>query len=220
MNKLRTVSVAAALLVAGVPSPPRRLRLGPSVSMAASAAVGATAVGALGAAAVGAAAVGVVPGSASGLPQAHSLVPHSPPPITAMATVIPTAMVTITPTVIQTAMVTITPRVIAPPISPRLTPPPMRRRLTETTATEILFATTAMVFVTRATAMVFVTRATAMVFATRATAPLTWDDQSGLAGTGADMLGRDMDVALGKPVLLTAPPSKRVLAGTERTPKS
>ena len=40
-----------------------------------------------------------------------------------------------------------------------------------------------------------------MVFATRATAPLTWDDQSGLAGTGADMLGRDMDVALGKPVL-------------------
>ena len=33
------------------------------------------------------------------------------------------------------------------------------------------------------------------------TAPLTWEDRSDLAGTGADMLGRDMDVALGKPVL-------------------
>jgi hypothetical protein len=51
---------------------------------------------------------------------------------------------------------------------------------------------------------VFATRATAMAFATRATAPLTPDDRSGLADTGADMLGRDMDVASGKPVLLIA----------------
>ena len=141
-------------------------------------------------------------GSASGLPQVHSLVPHLPPPITAMATVIPTAMVAITPTVIPTAMVTITRRLIAPPISPRLTPPPMRRRLTETTATETTpIETTAMVFVTPATAMVFATASAAMVFATRAIAPLTWEDRSDFAGTGADMLGRDMDVALGKPVL-------------------
>jgi hypothetical protein len=58
-----------------------------------------------------------------------------------------------------------------------------------------------------------------MVFATRATAPLTWDDRLGLVGTGADMLGRDMDVALGKPVLFAALLIKRVLAGTERAPK-
>jgi hypothetical protein len=65
MNKLRTVTLAAALLVASVPSLSTTAQARPFGSMAASAAVGATAVGAtaVGAAAVGAAVVGVVPGS-------------------------------------------------------------------------------------------------------------------------------------------------------------
>jgi hypothetical protein len=102
---------------------------------------------------------------------------------------------------------------------PRHTPPPLRRRLTTATDATATDTTVIETTVIETTAMVSATRATAMVFATRATAPLTWDDRLGLVGTGADMLGRDMDVALGKPVLFAALLSKRVLAGTERAPK-
>jgi hypothetical protein len=112
------------------------------------------------------------------------------------------------------AMVAITPMTM-----PRHTPPPLRRRLTTATDATATDTTVIETTVIETTAMVSATRATAMVFATRATAPLTWDDRLGLVGTGADMLGRDMDVALGKPVLFAALLSKRVLAGTERAPK-
>ena len=112
MKKLRTVTLAAALLVASVPSlsttaDARPFGFGGGFGHGGfghggfggggwgggwAAAVGAAAVGA---AAVGA---GAVPesGSASGLPQVHSSGPHSPALITAMDTVIRMAMVTIT----------------------------------------------------------------------------------------------------------------------------